>query len=411
MRPSKHVALRAGGGLEPTARRSLGNEQGIALVITLFVVALVAVLVLEYHFDASVELDLAANYANDMQAYHLALAGVRFAQAMLQRDDPKADGPDDDWYKLGLVPACFAPQQLLDLATTGGGESLAAVGSDAKGSVLTDHQREDASGGDVGCVSLRITDEDSKLPINALMPQSTGNVNAAADSKWVQIFQAFFTSFKINQPEEVVNALIDWIDADDTPRSAGGAERSYYERLPVPYKPPDGPMRTPGELRLVKGLENLEELAKLFPGATLEAMADLDLGSNAYLTTVWADQPQQAKVNLNTAPPEVLTALIAGLKGIRAEAAVPQAQEIIAQRQAKQFTSLPNVGVPNLNTVADIKSTYFRIESVGVVGVVHKKIVTVLKRPQQQATRPAATRPAATQLAVTQPNMLYFKVE
>ncbi len=129
------------------------------------------------------------------------------------------------------------------------------------------------------------------------------------------------------------------------------------------------------------------------------------------MTTVWADQPQQAKVNLNTAPPEVLTALIAGLKGIRAEAAVPQAQEIIAQRQAKQFTSLPNVGVSNLNTVADIKSTYFRIESVGVVGVVHKKIVTVLKRPQQQATRPAATRPAATQLAVTQPNMLYFKVE
>src|SRR2546426_11096266 len=120
----KHVALRAGGCLEPTARRSLGNEQGIALVITLFVVALVAVLVLEYHFDATVELDLAANYANDVQAYHLALAGVRFAQAVLQQDDPKADGPDDVWYKLGLLPACFAPQQLLALAAAGAGEGL-----------------------------------------------------------------------------------------------------------------------------------------------------------------------------------------------------------------------------------------------------------------------------------------------
>src|SRR5712691_1976674 len=187
VRPGKHVALRAGGCLEPTARRSLGNEQGIALVITLFVVALVAVLVLEYHFDASVELDLAANYANDVQAYHLAMAGVRFAQAMLQRDDPKADGPDDDWYKLGLVPACFAPQQLLDLATTGGGESLAAGGLGAKGS--TDRLFADASGGDVGCVSLRITDEDSKLPINALMPQATGNVQPVADPNWVRIFQ------------------------------------------------------------------------------------------------------------------------------------------------------------------------------------------------------------------------------
>src|SRR5437899_12730025 len=107
VRPSKHVAPRVGDRLMPAARRSLSNERGIALVITLFVVALVTVLVLEYHFDAAVELDLAANYANDVQAYHLALAGVRFAQALLQRDDPKADGPEDEWYNLGLVPACF----------------------------------------------------------------------------------------------------------------------------------------------------------------------------------------------------------------------------------------------------------------------------------------------------------------
>src|SRR5215468_9582130 len=98
VRPGKHGTLRARGCLALTARRSLGNEQGLALVITLFVVALVAVLVLEYHFDASVELDLAANYANDVQAYHLALAGVRFAQAMLQRDNSKSDGPENDWY-------------------------------------------------------------------------------------------------------------------------------------------------------------------------------------------------------------------------------------------------------------------------------------------------------------------------
>ena len=58
--------------------------------MTLFVVVLVTVLVLEYHFDASVEIDLAMNYASDVQAYHLALAGVRFAQALLER-------PHDSW--------------------------------------------------------------------------------------------------------------------------------------------------------------------------------------------------------------------------------------------------------------------------------------------------------------------------
>jgi general secretion pathway protein K len=263
----------------------------------------------------------------------------------------------------------------------------------------------------VGCVSLRITDEDSKLPINALMPQATGNVQPVADPNWVRIFQAFFASFKIDP--EVVDALIDWIDADDIPRGSGGAERSYYERLPVPYKPPDGPMRTPGELRLVKGLDNPVELAKLFPGVTPEAMADLDLGSNSYLTPFGPDPTATASmatahVNVNTATPEVLTALIAGLKDISPAAAVAQAQGFIAKRQEKQFTSKNEAmqdlnGGPNLPKVADIKSTYFRIESVGVVGVVHKKIVAVLKptRGQQQGGQQNANTS----------NMLYFKVE
>src|SRR5262249_9810458 len=152
----------------------------------------------------------------------------------------------------------------------------------------------------------------------------------------------FFESFKIDP--EVVDALIDWIDIGDETRGTGGAETSYYQSLPVPYVPPNGPMRTPGELRLVKGLNDAETLAKLFPGATPEAVAELDLGSNNYLTPFGAEQTppgtppstppgtppstppgtppstppgtppgtSPAKVNVNTASPEVLKALIAG---------------------------------------------------------------------------------------------------
>src|SRR5262244_2935407 len=132
VKPRKHAARRRRpvGFLRLGGKRYRGQEQGLALVLTLFVVALVTVLVLEYHFDAAVEIDLAMNYANDVQAYHLELAGVRFAQALLQRDDPKVDGPDDSWYKLGLVPACFAPQQLLELATASLGDGLPTEGRD-----------------------------------------------------------------------------------------------------------------------------------------------------------------------------------------------------------------------------------------------------------------------------------------
>jgi type II secretory pathway component PulK len=407
------------------------------------VVALVTVLVLEYHFDATVEMDLAANYAGDVQAYHLAMAGLRFAQALLQRDDPKADGPDDSWYKLGLVPTCFSPQQLLELATAGLGEGAATEGRASRTAGaprLADQPVEDIGQAGPGCVSLRITDENSKLPINALMPASEG---APPPTVWVNIFQRFFESFKIDP--EIVDALIDWLDTDDNPRGTGGAETSYYQSLPVPYVPPNGRMRTPGELRQVKGLHNAETLAQLFPGATPEAVADLDLGSNLYLTPFGAEQTQAgtpagaqagrqagtpaetqagrqagtpagaqagnqaAKVNVNTASLEILKALLAGTRSDRSNVE-GVAEEIVERRQEKQLTRLDEAVQDGnlrraLSSVADVKSTYFRIESVGVVGLVQKKIVAVLKRGGQQAN---AANLANTASPMT---MLYFKVE
>src|SRR5215468_6173443 len=284
--------LRPVGFLRPGARRYLGQERGLALVLTLFVVALVTVLVLEYHFDASVEIDLAMNYANDLQAYHLALAGVRFAQALLQQAPKDTNGPEDTWYKLGLVPACFSPQQLLEMATAGLGDGLPTEGRDVKTALaqrVADHRVEEIGQGGEGCIILQIADENSKLPINALMPPN-GDDDQPPPEPWRSVFQRFFESFKIDL--EVVDALIDWLDAGDNPRGTGGAEKSYYQSLPIPYAPPNGPMRTPGELRLVKGLDDVETLAKLFPGTTLEAVADLDLGSNKYLTPFGAEPTQ-----------------------------------------------------------------------------------------------------------------------
>ena len=262
--------------------------------MTLFVVALVTVLVLEYHFDASVEIDLATNYASDVQAYYLALAGVHFAQALLQQAPKDTNGLEDTWNKLGLVPACFSPQQLLELATAGLDDGVPTERQDVKtagAQPMADQRLEDMGQGGTGCVSLQITDENRKLPINALRPPN-GDENQPSPAVWVSIFQRFFESFQIDP--EVVDALSDWLDTGDNPRGTGGAEKSYYQSLPIPYAPPNRPMRTPGELRLVKGLDEVGTLVKLFPGATPEAVAGLDLGSNPYLTPFGAEQTQTA---------------------------------------------------------------------------------------------------------------------
>jgi type II secretory pathway component PulK len=412
--PRRHDA-RHPGFLWRTAAGHVANHRGMALVITLFVVALVSVLVLEYHFDASVELDLAANYASDAQAYSLALAGVNMAQALLLRDERDVDGPEDLWYRLGAMPTCFPPQQLLSLlgeASSGGSLML----EKPLGFV-------DATTSEVACVSLRIVDEQSKLPLNALVSAATSPDNAppptppdspaqpeqdrspatpvpaggsSANSDWEPIFKQLFESLRIE--EDKLAAVIDWLDPDDVPYGLGGAENTYYETLKPRYKAHNNLMRTPGELRLVRGFD-FETLAKLFPGLPPEAMADMDLGNNIYVTPYGTEQ--EAKVNVNTVSPEVLQILLAGL--VDSPSGVTNyVEEIVAARQKEQYKDLqevrkvfPSADVESkLGRVADVKSTHFRVISTGMIGIIQKRVVAVLQRDQQGT-----------------PSLVYLKVE
>lgn len=53
--------------------------------------------------------------------------------------------------------------------------------------------------------------------------------------------------------EDVADAILDWIDADDEPQPLG-AEEGYYSTLPSPYAPRNGPMQSLFELELVAGV-------------------------------------------------------------------------------------------------------------------------------------------------------------
>lgn len=406
--------LRGFGGR--THRRWLGNDRGFALVITLFIVALVTVLVLEFYFEASVELDLSVNYSHDVQAYHLAMAGIQFAKALLLRDQTNVDGPEDDWYKLALLPACFGPKQLIELAQTA--QSTSGTPTPPPSPTAPTETEGAADPRAEGCVTLRITDEAGKLPLNALLsPNSTADT--PPDATWLNVFKQFFRSVEIDP--EIVDALVDWVDQNDDEYGTGGAENSYYERLSTPYKTQGGPMRTIGDLRLIRGFD-AETLAKLFPGKTPDDVADLDLGTNPYLTvygtsstTVGAPPvspprtgtgatppatgaPPPAtsstppKVNVNTASREVLQAMIAAAPG---GGTPPDIDDLLTRRQSQQFKTVNEAlpGAAALARLLDVKSQFFRVESVGHVDVVQKKIVAVLQRTQNTAT------------------LVYFKVE
>jgi type II secretory pathway component PulK len=70
----------------------------------------------------------------------------------------------------------------------------------------------------------------------------------------VSLMTAQALSFIPLMTDDVVDAILDWVDADDDVRPFG-AEYSYYLRDEYPYEPRNAPMRTISELELVAGAE------------------------------------------------------------------------------------------------------------------------------------------------------------
>jgi type II secretory pathway component PulK len=68
-----------------------------------------------------------------------------------------------------------------------------------------------------------------------------------------------------NMTEDIADAIVDWVDADDDARAAG-AESSYYGSLNPPYMAKNGPLNSLDELLLVKGIREMPSL--LYGGDT-----------------------------------------------------------------------------------------------------------------------------------------------
>jgi len=138
---------------------------------------------------------------------------------------------------------------------------------------------------ETGSIEITWTEESGKINLNDLVYQN-GAKNTDVEKMLKRLGK------QLNIRDTVWNALVDWLDADDLPTSSGGAETSYYKTLKQPYSARNGKLATVTELSLVRGFTS-DVVAKLQPFVTVYS---LQAGG-------------RAKININTAPKEVIMAL------------------------------------------------------------------------------------------------------
>src|ERR671922_757133 len=69
--------------------RPVADEAGVALVLALVIVALVAVIVLELNFLMRVDVHASTNFRDGVRAYYLAKSGVTVVKELFSRDIPE----------------------------------------------------------------------------------------------------------------------------------------------------------------------------------------------------------------------------------------------------------------------------------------------------------------------------------
>ncbi|MGE5840457.1 MAG: type II secretion system minor pseudopilin GspK [Deltaproteobacteria bacterium] len=311
--------------------KRLKMERGTALVLTLLIIITLAGLALGFSGESGVELTLAGYMKDSARAYQLARSGVDIALELLARDeDLETDSLNEDWSQLG-------------------GLSIAAAMME---------QGVSFAGG--------MVDESGKININLLL-NDQGEIDEKREAQLRRLFLA------LGVKEEVLNPLLDWLDADDIERQ-DGAEGFYYQNLEHPYECANGRFLTVGQIFMVRGMRQLERFGEEKEKKTRRLLDYVTIYS-------------EGKININTAPKEVLESLGESMDSALAESIMEFRKEesFESVEDLKKVAGVDQDLLDEIRELISVKSSTFSIEAHVNNGGAVASVKTVVRRQGNNA--------------------------
>ncbi|HUV77927.1 MAG TPA: general secretion pathway protein GspK [Desulfobacterales bacterium] len=339
----------------------LGNNRGIALLVTLSIITILVAVTLEMNRKIRSAVFSAAATRDRMTLLNMASSGIEIGKALLVKDknDSDTDSLQEDWSE-----------------------------SEKISEVLKEIPFEK------GTITLSIGDELGKIQINSLVKFPDGHsFNEPQRIMWEQFLSGLMSqneSFEGLEPLTIINSVKDWIDSgdDDAITGLNGAESDYYQDLDPPYTCKNGPITHIGELALIRGIT--PELLKGAGGVS---------GLSDYITVFGMSQAgdntftYEGKININTADLPTLAAILPFGSEPLAQAIYDYRQETSESEYIHDLSSptwykrVPGMGDINIDSnLITTSSDFFRIESVATLNEMKVKIDTVVNREKNQKT-------------------------
>lgn len=298
------------------------DQGGVALITAMLIVAIIAALATSLALGQQVWLRQTQNLADLAKAEEVRQGALEYAAAVLERDARSAQTGKTD----NLQEAWAQPIPPLPV--------------------------------DGGLVAVSISDAQARFNLNNLVQQGQGVPEE------MQTYRNLLGQLDLSI--ELVNTLVDWLDADSESLPGGAEDLDYLNHDP-PYRTANRALSTIDELRLVKGYTP-EVVEKLGPFVTaLPATAS------------------RVRVNVNTAPAEIIAALtgadqaqVAQLLKVRDDTPF----ETTAQFQAL-FTGNEQLRANSY----DVKSNYFIVSVETRIGRIKRRTEALIQRPTTNASK------------------------
>jgi general secretion pathway protein K len=300
------------------------RQRGAAVILALLTVALVAGLAAAAVGDLGVAMDQVTGRHDQAQARQLARGAVDWARNVLAED---ARGSTVD--HLGEAWAVQVPPTPVEEGELAG----------------------------------EIRELSGRLNLNNLV-QLDG-----PDALEIEQFQRLLAVVGVGDAEAIslTAALLDWLDADEEPRLPGGAESSWYSAQTPPLRAANSPLAAVAELSQIRG----------FSPALV-----------ARLTPFIAALPAGSRINVNTAPAEVLVAAAPGLGLDTARVLVAERGRAwfkdVADFEARLKSRSPDAN-PDISRLATT-SRHFLVTGRARFGVAMVRMEVLLDRSQNWPT-------------------------
>lgn len=230
------------------------NQNGLALITAVLVVAIVATTAATLALGEQVWFRQAQNSSNRAQAESLRQGALSYATILLARDLALNNNNVDHLGEAWAQP--IPPFPVED-----------------------------------GMLAFQVADAQGLFNLNNLVN------NGAASGIDIDVFKRLLQALDLNS--ELSYALLDWIDPDSI-LSPGGAEDTEYLALPQPYRTANRLLESVDELRLVRGFD-AKTVEKLRPYVTV-------LPGHTTLNVNTA--PEQVVAALFVTPPPALKSLL-----------------------------------------------------------------------------------------------------